>query len=67
MFRGGIPAVDVEAGVGLGVAATLRVGEGGRDADAVLAHACQHHVGGAVDDGVDRGKVVRLVKWRERD
>ena len=57
-FVGGVRAVHVFGGVGLGVAVALRLGEGCVVGRAVLGDARQNVVRGAVDDGVDGGDAV---------
>ena len=49
----GIDAVDVEAGVGLGIARRLRLGQHGLEVAAGLAHRGQDVVAGAVEDAVE--------------
>ena len=50
---GGVDAVDVEAGIGLGVARRLRFGEHDVEVAAGLAHGGQDVVAGAVEDAVE--------------
>ena len=50
---GGVPAVDVEGGVGFGVAEVLGFLEGVLIGEAGLGHAFEDVVGGAVDDAGD--------------
>ncbi len=50
---GGVYAVDVEGGVGLGVAQSLRLGQHVRELAAGLTHRGQDEVAGAVEDTVD--------------
>jgi hypothetical protein len=49
----GIDAVDVEAGIGLGVARRLRLGQHDVEVAAGLAHGAQDVVAGAVEDAVE--------------
>ena len=50
---GGVDAVDVEGGVGLGVAQALRLGEHDVEGQALVAHLREDVVAGAVDDPGD--------------
>ena len=50
---GGVDAVDVEAGIGLGVARRLRFGQHDVEVAAGLAHGRQDVVAGAVEDAVE--------------
>ena len=50
---GGVDAVDVEAGIGLGVARRLRLGQHDVEVAAGLAHGRQDVVAGAVEDAVE--------------
>ena len=49
----GVDAVDVEAGIGLGIARRLRLGQHGVEVAAGLAHRGQDVVAGAVEDAVE--------------
>ena len=55
----GIEATDVEGRVGFGVTQLLRVGEAFGKADALVAHAGQDVIAGAVHDPVDAGDAGR--------
>ena len=59
---GGVVAVDVERGIGLGVALRLGLGDGGVEALPALAHAGEHVVAGAVDDGRPGSRTQSLAK-----
>ena len=47
---GGVDALDVEGGIGLGIAQALCLGQRHIEADALVTHLGQDEVGGAVDD-----------------
>src|ERR1700730_10049664 len=49
----GIPSIHVRARIRLRKSTALRLGEGSVERNAVLAHAREDDVGGAVDDCVD--------------
>ena len=49
----GVVAVDVEGRIGLGIAEPLRLGEAGVEGQALLLHAGQDVVAGAVEDAED--------------
>ena len=51
---GGVPAVDVERGIGFGVAELLGLGEGGFKVESASGHALEDVVRGAVDDADHR-------------
>ena len=55
---GGVPAVHVERGVGLGVAERLGLGERGLEGEAGVGHAAEDVVRGAVDDAEKRQDAV---------
>ena len=55
---GGVQAVDVGGGVGLGVAELLGGGQGGLEGQALGAHLVEDVVGGAVDDAEHAGDAV---------
>ena len=64
---GGIPAVHVEAGVGLGDAHVLGLLDGLIEAAAVL-HFGQHQIGGGIEDAAQAGELgggQRLAEERE--
>ncbi len=50
---GGVDAVDVEAGIGLGIARRLRLGQHDVEVAAGLAHGGEDIVAGAVEDAVE--------------
>ena len=54
----GVDAVDVEAGIGLGVARRLRLGQHDVEVAAGLAHGGQDVVAGAVEDAVEPAHAV---------
>ena len=56
---GGIDALDVEGGVGFGVAQALRLLEHDAEVEPLRAHLGQDEVGGAVDDAGDPFDAVR--------
>ena len=51
---GGIAAAHVERGVGLGIPAALRLGHRVGVEHAVVQHAGEHEIAGAVEDAEDR-------------
>ncbi|MPM49429.1 hypothetical protein SDC9_96159 [bioreactor metagenome] len=51
---GGVDAVHVERGIGLGIAAPLRLGQRGVEAQACIAHAGEDVIAGAVQNAGDR-------------
>ena len=55
---GGVQAVDVGGGVGLGVAELLGGGQGGLEGESLGAHLVEDVVGGAVDDTEHAGDAV---------
>ncbi len=55
----GVDAVDVEAGIGLGVAERLRLGQDFGEVAALGLHLGQDEIAGAVEDAIDAGDLVR--------
>ena len=67
---GGVPAIDVECGVGLGITERLGLGEGGIEGQGGIGHAAEDVVRGAVDDAgkgqdavANEGFLDRLDDW----